>query len=344
MASHDVDFPKTVLDTDLGTKYELFKGKAKTLVDSNKAVVKGVRVVDFGQGDCTEIRTDKDKALVYVDMGGGCGKCARSNPSHDDWKKKFIAKYVADPATKLRLDDDPSVIMTHWDEDHFYTATKIAKAANLRWLVPRQKIAKSHIAFVQTLKDVRCWPAAKVRHCFVLSPTVKLKVEKCSKPKGSKSGKYDRNLDGLAVFLVQHTDKKGLVPGETIVMPGDGPYQYIPSLRESGGGLPGQVIGLLAFHHGSKTHWSKKQTEAALPKVAKSPKPHKLVYTYGHDVKGRNNFSLANKQSKGRYLALGWVTREDTAGTLKSTPPKPAEAGDPPQSRADREISFSKPT
>lgn len=340
MPSVDVDFPATVLDTDLAGSYELFKGQAKTRVDAQNAVIAGVRVIDFGQGDCTEVRTQDGKALLYVDMGGGCGKCARTNPGHPDWTGS--PAYVADPATKLQLGDDPSVVMTHWDEDHFVTATRIAATANLRWLVPRQKIAKSHVTFVESLNDVRCWPAGKIRHCFSLSAKVKLKIEKCSKA-GVPGHKYDRNLDGLAVFIVQHNDAHGLVPGETIILPGDGPYQYIPTLRETGGLPPGKVIGLLAFHHGSKTHWSVAQTEAALPRVAAAPAAHKLVYTYGEDVHGVNNFNLANPQSKGRYYALGWRTREDTAGNLASVPPHPSERGHPPTSRTDRYIGFSVP-
>jgi hypothetical protein len=341
MPSHDVDFPSTVLDADVPGSYELFKGQAKALVDAGNAVVAGVQVIDFGQGDCTEIRTLPDQALLYVDMGGGCGKCARTNPSHPDWVGS--AAHVADPSAKLNLGDDPSVVLTHWDEDHFYTAKNIPAAADLRWLVPRQKIAMSHIAFVQTLTDVRCWPAGKIRHCFALSTKVKLKIEKCSKASGGSGHKYDRNLDGLAVFLVQHVDAAGLVPGETIVLPGDAPYQYIPTLRDTNGMPPGKVIGLLAFHHGSKTHWSKRKTEAALPKVAAAPSAHKLVYTYGEDVTGVNNFNLANKQSKGRYFALGWTSREDTAGNLVSHPPLPAEQGSPPATRNDRRIDFAAP-
>jgi hypothetical protein len=308
------------------------------------ATIGGVRVFDYGQGDCSAIVDEDGDPVVFFDMGGGKGTGSTTHPWHVDWGVE--AKFATAPWRHKFpvVKNQPTVILSHWDGDHYSTAYYLTHRAmkskivpddapdvrSLKWLVPRQCRHPSKLAFVAELNDVACWPEQVTRHRFQISGRTVLQVERCV---GTREKGYDPNLDGLAL-LVERLDGNDNVE-ERMLLPGDAPYAYIPSCRD---GQLDKVIALLAFHHGSKTHLA--QAERAIPVAAGDM--HDIVYTYGLKPSGERCFQHPSAEAIDAYVKRGWNRVGHPAGTIDPWPPGPDALGDP-MDRGDVLLTFSAP-
>ncbi|MDP9191407.1 MAG: hypothetical protein M3P06_06875 [Acidobacteriota bacterium] len=307
--------------------------------------IDGVRVLDYGQGDCSAIVDDAGEPVVFFDMGGGKQPAgSQTHPWHVEWgvDKKFAGAPWRHKIPDVR--HRPTVILSHWDGDHYSTAyylthrqmkTKVVPndapdVTDLKWLVPRQCRHPSKLAFVIELNDVACWPANVERHRFQLSARTFVQVERCV---GAIGQKYDPNLDGLAL-LVERVDAGGDVV-ERMLLPGDAPYAYIPSCRD---GHLDKVVAMLAPHHGSKTHLD--EAEESIP--AASGEGRDIVYTYGLKSNGERCYEHPSAEAIEAYRKHGWERAQHPAGAFAHWPPGPDDLGDP-IGRDDVLLTFSAP-
>lgn len=289
------------------TKSSLWSPISDQARSSEIVAVKGVRSTHVGQGDCIAVvgedRDGNSRPILYIDMGGGCGKCAGTHPDYPDFK-----------AAQRRVDStcEPKVMLSHWDKDHYFSATKISSTQELEWLVPRQKVGPRAAQFANSIKVIYCFPAPLQGQRFPLSETVDIYLERVGAALFKRAG--DKNLTGLAFTLVRH-DGSGR-DLERIVMPADAPYQYIDSLDGRTADPPGGEIScLFAFHHGSKAHLTPKTFQVSLP----APDDGMIVFTYGLDRRNHNNFNHPAPQAIDFYRKKGWLKRINTASQLPAS-------------------------
>ncbi len=327
---------------DLQTsKYQLLSQDAVDDWLKKGGSVKGVQILDYGQGDCNAIVDETGKPVLFFDMGGGKHTGSRSHPWHTAWDTNPCAGKVLD------LQHKPTVILSHWDGDHYSTAwylthrdrltTKTVpgtagEVKDLRWLAPRQCKHPSKLEFVLDLTDLSCWPAATKTHTFKLTGGTRLVVDKCT----DTSSSYDPNLDGLAVVL-EREDSNGKV--ERMVLPGDAPFHVIPSCM---GPVLEDVILLLAFHHGSHTHLD--EAKAHIPKPV--PANGKIAYTFGLKPDGGRCYGHPSKEAIEAYEAKGWTLtmRLLPSGgndAFTTWPPEPDDLGVIPPERSDVSHDFT---
>ena len=328
-----------VQDAKLAT-YAILSAEAATELQTRP--ITGVKVLDFGQGDCNAVVTDQGKPVVLFDMGGGKHTGSRTHPWHTAWNAHGCRAKVLDVSLK------PTVVLSHWDGDHYSTGWYITNSANLttkvvpvtapvkdlQWLVPRQCKHPSKLEFVAQLTNVRCWPGGS--HRFNLNATTDLVVEACS---GSTSSEYDPNLDGLAVRIDRvKAGGDPVVDSDVIariVLPGDAPYQFIPSCKS---GPPTKVVGMLAFHHGSETHLDA-DAIAAMPVAMANAT---IGYTFGLKPDGSRCYGHPSKAAIAEYEkgTKGWTAKVCPSGGFAAWPPEPGDPSTQHNSRGDQTLTL----
>ena len=329
-------------------KYQILSDDATDDLKTHR--INAVKVLDYGQGDCNAVVDDQGHPILFFDMGGGKHTGSRTHPWHNDWAGQTCKNNKLDLALK------PTVILSHWDGDHYSTAWYItwyptnatgqttkqvpvghAEVKDLQWLVPRQNKHPSKLEIVTMLTNIRCWPDTVVSHRFNLDATTDLVVEKCI----GGSGEYDPNLDGLAVRLERV--KAGGDPSKEadvvarILMPGDRAYQFIPSC--AGGPPPAKMAAMLAFHHGSETHLDA-HAIAAMP--AAKDASATIAYTFGLKPDGRRCYGHPSQKAIGEYehVNKNWTTKVCPSGGFIATdwPPGPDLDSTQQANRADQTL------
>ena len=310
---------------------------AKTALAS--ASLQGIETLHVGQGDCTAVIAHKDDdpdgnspiVVLYVDLGRACGKCAKTFPGEDSTDTDRA------PPT-FDFTQKPKVLLTHWDKDHYYSALHEADALTVDWMVPRQAVGPHVIRFINRLSTVLCFPATSPGKRFPLttSPDVDLWIEVSKGATGSQTG--DKNLTGLSFTLVRKDAAGDEV--ERIVLTGDAPYQFVPSLSGGNPSAPGCPICCLhAFHHGSKTHLPSTTDPVSLPQA----KEYEVVFTYGLTAAGVNNFHHPAQEAMDYYKNKGWLERVNTASAEPTTTDcTPATSGQAPKTGGPRRSFFSR--
>lgn len=176
--------------------------------------------------------------------------------------------------------DNPPVILSHWDSDHWAGAELDTRSLDSPWLVPNQWLSPTATRFAARLiahGNLLVWPPG-----VASASAGPLIVERCTKSGG------DRNHTGLA--LTVHGPA-----GQSVLLPGDAGYRWIPS--SSAGKLT--LTSLVASHHGAKRDmW-----------LARMPRPDgrpegRIVYSYGDN----NVHAHPNPSAVAKYRATGWRT------------------------------------
>lgn len=317
-------------------KYDILSSTASDEWLHKGGTVRGIVVLDYGQGDCNAIVDQKGIPVVFFDMGGGKHTGSRTHPWHNAWEEDDTLKKAAWRAKIPDLSYKPTVVLSHWDGDHYSTAyylthrktlqtktvpDKAETVVDLRWLAPRQCKHPSKLDFVRELNHLLCWPKDVERHRFKLTPGTHLVIEKCS----GDSGTYDPNLDGLAVYLERVDINKKDEALEQMVLPGDAPFKYIPSCAD---GSLDKVVAILAFHHGSETHLDT-DTIDAIP--SPSGMSASIAYTFGLKPGGKRCYGHPCKAAIKEYEKKGWQARRTPSGGFKQWPPDEDDTGQPNQ-------------
>jgi hypothetical protein len=231
-----------------------------TLLDpAQTTALRGIRVFDVGQGDCIGLLDQADKVFCYVDYGGLANHPDDGNPANT--AKRLPVK------TSHGL---VSIVLTHWDKDHYYSAVKKNTAAqSCEWVAPRQLASPQAVRFAARLTNAKCWPESEGQNTvpFAVGPDHTINIRKCQ-PFDPKAKNEDRNASGVAVTL--HKNLNGSL-NCYMLLPGDCHFDGIPGLP------PVPIRTLIAYHHGSKTHWTSKTA----PAISSFTPTHSMVYSYG---------------------------------------------------------------
>lgn len=187
-----------------------------------------------GQGSCNSICDINGVPQLYFDLGGGY----HSN------------SYTYPDTIKLCNCENPNVILSHWDGDHWVSVRKFPAFERSNWLVPRQKLTADALKTANAIHKngkLLIWPnsLSEIPYNF-------LKIVKCT-------GKISNiNNSGLAFYY--NIDKE-----LTCLLPGDATYTSIPHAKDS------SLNGLIVTHHGGTGYQN-------IPIAQNS---HIGVYSYG---------------------------------------------------------------
>jgi len=257
MADDHEDIGKTITGTADPAALQLFD-------DNLVTNLKGVRVFDIGQGDCIGLRNQDDEVFCYVDYGGLDDHPDKTNPAATAHRMpvRLGGKYV-------------SIVITHWDKDHYWSANKKnPDAQNCEWLVPRQTVSPQAVLLARKLKNAKCWPESRGDRpaSFGVGADHDIVIRKC-RPHDASAIKEDRNLSGLAVSLQQWNDTNVEM---AMLLPGDCPFDRIPHPPMA------PLRAVVAYHHGSHTHWTNATTTA----VGNRHPTYDMVYSFGKNNHG----------------------------------------------------------
>ena len=263
----------------------------------NIQTITGVRVFNVGQGDAIGLLDENGDIALYIDYGGLLDHPDKSN-NFQNTAKRLSPKHG---------NHNVGVILTHWDYDHYYSATKVREIQHGQWIVPRQMVGPLALAFSANLSNAYCWPEIVLNQAFIFSTNNgdEVIIEKLAPTIEDPYSTQDRNLSGLAISVVrnppgdQEEDSDNEITSTLALLPGDAPYNKIahfPSLKTAC-----EFKGYVAYHHGAVSHWSGK-TDAALGTGSQNSI---TVFSYG--MSNRYNHPHRNK-----YAALNWNNQHET--------------------------------
>jgi hypothetical protein len=174
-------------------------------------------VYDVGQGNCIGLCDSSGSVSTYFDFGGGVTQNRKTFPS---------------ALQSFCFTNNPPIILSHWDHDHWSSAYLDHRSFSMVWILPRQPLTPQH---VKLLSDI----AAAGGTAWFLPSGFNGRwfghfyLEICT---GS-----NRNNSGIALTLSEH--RSGV--GEKILMPGDADYRYIGSVS-----IGSPYLSVVAAHHG----------------------------------------------------------------------------------------------
>ena len=173
---------------------------------------------DIGQGLASALVCECGFPVYYFDTGRGSTRNAPTAPSNIDF------------CTCSK----PVVILSHWDTDHWAGATGHVRLQSRVWIVPRQTISISHVAFANDILQA----GGKI-----------LVVGSSSRPLTWSGQKQDydlrrctgagRNGSGLALVVLDRPS------GRSWVLTGDAGYHQMPHP------VPKDVAAMIVPHHGA---------------------------------------------------------------------------------------------
>lgn len=225
-----------------------------------------VVVYDVGQGSSNGFCAVSGEVVVYADFGGGVRQHSKTFPPN---LKQFCF-------CKTR----PPIILSHWDFDHWSSASRDTRALKSTWIAPRQQIgpAQRTLAYnIQHYGTLLLWPA-KLKSITVGQIT----IEPCSGPKSS------RNRSGLAAILSCPAGTE-----KPMLFPGDAAYLDVPSVQNNG---QVQFVAATAPHHGA---------DMGARFAPQCPGPiGRVVYSYGQG----NSYGHGRPNSRARqdHVNSGW--------------------------------------
>jgi len=173
---------------------------------------------DIGQGSASALVCRCGLPIYYFDTGCGSGRNAPTAPASIDFCTHA----------------SPTVILSHWDTDHWAGAANHAGLQSLTWVVPRQSISTTHTAFANGILK-------SGGHILVVANgTAPLQwangMQDYDLQRGTGSG---RNGTGLALIV---TDQPS---GRSWVLTGDAGYDDLPHAP------PADVAAMVVPHHGA---------------------------------------------------------------------------------------------
>jgi beta-lactamase superfamily II metal-dependent hydrolase len=227
--------------------------------------LQGIRVFDVGQGDCIGLLDQHKRVFCYIDFGGLGDHPDRLSTAPNPSATRLSVNYLSQLTT---------IVLTHWDKDHYYSAKRYnTNAQQCQWLAPRQLASPQAVKFAANLTKAYCWPAhlGQSTRKFPVGADHDIEIRKCQ-PFNANATQENRNHTGLAVTLW----KKDRGQLKTyMLLPGDCHFDGIPHLPP---GVP--IHTLIAYHHGSRTDFT-----PATSQEVNNPRTHPgvLAYSYGQN-------------------------------------------------------------
>lgn len=261
---------KKVFDMDENKFKDASQATLQNILDSIAPYC--VITYNVGQGNCNGLCDTNGIPHAYFDFGGS-----------DNFNKKSYPGNIYNPnPITFCYSYNPTVFLSHWDTDHMQSALISVHSAikDCNWVVPRQYINYSQLKLLIELYNkgkLLIWP----KNLNSISSTY-LYLEKLNSKVST-----DKNNNGLALSVQTRNNK-------TILLPADANYNNLS--------LPFYFYdGLVATHHGSKTH-------GCLKKIPLANKNSIIAFSYG--IK---NIHLHPKAiSKSLHSRRGWKNQKTT--------------------------------
>jgi len=227
-----------------------------------RGAARSVDVYNVGQGNCVGIVGGDGLPRAYFDLGMGCF-----------WNRHTVAV-----PPKLCYAQDPTVVLSHWDCDHWYIARADAEARRRTWITPRPNtpLALKVAERLNAEGKLLIWPDRldALRTSFG-------QIRRC---RG-----HTRNDRGLAAVVeLDSTPEK-----QHVLLPGDAKYEYAADAEE-------RFHAVVATHHGSHNFGTRVPVPAS--------DGCGIVYSYGKE----NTYRHPSPQSESTHFRLGWKSRLDT--------------------------------
>lgn len=241
---------------------------------------------DVGQGLASALVCRCGMPIYYYDTGCGSGRNAPSAPAHLDFCTCT----------------GPTVIMSHWDTDHWAGAAGHAGLQSMIWVVPRQTISTSHTLFANDIlraggRILVVGYGAPPLQWFGGSQRYDLR--RCTGP--------GRNGSGLALIVEE------MNCGRSWVLTGDAGYHQLPHPQ------PADVTAMIVPHHGAD------MGTASVPYPRSGSGYARLFYSFGPG----NNFGSKRPfvqhpvaAAVRSHSAAGWAH-----GGWSSSPPGSCSSG-----------------
>ncbi|GBE09142.1 hypothetical protein BMS3Abin11_02273 [bacterium BMS3Abin11] len=286
--SHEARVLSSTFDMDTWPDASL--DELKTALTTHKRAV-ALATFDVGQGSSSALLDDKQMPWLYHDLGAGVTRNAHTTPI----------------PLEFCWTNDPVIVLSHWDSDHWAGARKDSRALARTWIAPRQIIGATHTVFANDILlaggRLLIWPQGIGLITIYNTWKQSFTVGRCT-------GK-DRN--GTCLAMRVDDDKSGAKLHWLLT--GDGGYHQLPFK------LYGDVAAMVVPHHGAKMSGNRhipqrsKNTYARLlfsfgPGNAHGPRslshPTQSA-VYAHELHGWNLGTWKNKSHPGDTLAGGDV-------------------------------------
>lgn len=197
---------------------------------------------DIGQGSAAALVCRCGKPIYYFDTGCGSGRNAPTAPTRIDFC----------------ICSSPTVILSHWDTDHWAGASGHAGLQARSWVVPRQTISTTHTTFANNILKAG-GNILVVGHGT--SPLAWSSVwQDYDLQRATGSG---RNGSGLVLIVIDHAS------GRSWVLTGDAGYDLIAQ------GAPADVAAMVVPHHGAD------MGPKSIPFLRSSNSYARLFYSFG---------------------------------------------------------------
>ena len=262
-------------DIDDATAHDIDTAMSKPLAQTNPTV----GVYDVGQGNCNAICDAAGHPVVYFDFGRPLNFNKRSEPS---------------PWLTFCYTNDPPVVLSHWDFDHWLAArapanTWLSAAVSRTWIAPRQYMSPNHSRLLNEVVangKMLLWShAAGPAHVDFGNGRLAL----CGGSLAARPLAPNlRNDTGIAMYVMADPWQAG---DDAILLPADADFHHVPWQATF------SLVGLAATHHGA--------TVSAAPAAAGA---RKLAYSVGNP----NRYSHPTSIAQAVYLAQGWVNSYET--------------------------------
>lgn len=240
--------------------------------------LKTLAMYDVGQGSAIGLMDHANTVNLYFDVGAGCygNKRTRPSPLRFCWR------------------GSPSIVLSHWDSDHWAGASSDKASRGHTWLAPRQSgLGPRHHLFAKRILTfggkLRIWSAKKAAKRTVSTGVHQnLSIVKCS-------GK-DMNGSGIAMIIDDaSTNSSWLLTGDA----GYGEIGLAPAFP---------VSAVIVPHHGADM-----TSKGGVP-PSKASAYARLLYSFGPDNKhGTSSISHPTSAAVSQHSAWLHGTWTSTA-------------------------------
>lgn len=237
-------------------------------------------VYDVGQGNANALLSGSRQAMLYFDMGAGVYRNRSTTP----------------PNLRFCLSARPTIILSHWDADHWAGACAtsiggIYPALQEAWIAPLQVVGPVHVAFAYDIVT-----HGGTLNIYSASPgTVGLTSAASGQSVTFTTGTgATRNGSGIVVAVEEPTLPAG--PGSWLLT-GDCDYGYfMPSL------MPAPSIAIVVPHHGADLHSS-----SSAPAMTTAQSYRRIVYSFGKDnAHGSTGVQHPTQSGVSPHINVGW--------------------------------------
>lgn len=120
---------------DMGTWPDAQKKDLADAIERVDEKAVALAAFDVGQGSATALLDENQWPILFHDLGAGVTRNTRTTP----------------PCLKFCWRNDPTIVLSHWDSDHWAGALRDNRALSQTWIAPRQLIGPTHTAFANKI-------------------------------------------------------------------------------------------------------------------------------------------------------------------------------------------------